>query len=180
LNEVWLNEFEPISPKGLAAGQMKGTATYRERMALPPNAVFEATLEDVSRADAPAEVIARARIEHPSNPPIPFEITYDPSRINPSHRYAVRARILVDGKLYFTTGKHYQVLTAGQSTDVALLLRRGRFRPGRSKCGNIGKSACYLWWQCHCLTGEYLLEADPPGRSADTHRFAATGTLFCP
>ena len=33
---------------------IEGTATYRERMALPPGAVFEATLEDVSRADAPA------------------------------------------------------------------------------------------------------------------------------
>ena len=34
---------------------IKGTATYRERIAMPPNAVFEATLEDVSLADAPAE-----------------------------------------------------------------------------------------------------------------------------
>jgi putative lipoprotein len=108
----------------VAAGQVKGTATYRERMALSPNAVFEATLEDVSRADAPAEVIARSRIEHPANPPIPFEITYDPSRIIPSHRYAVRARILVDGKLFFTTDQHYPVFTAGQSNAVALLLRR--------------------------------------------------------
>ena len=31
-----------------------GTATYRERIALPSAAVFEATLEEVSRADAPA------------------------------------------------------------------------------------------------------------------------------
>ena len=34
-----------------ASGQVQGTATYRERMALPPDAVFEATLEDVSKAD---------------------------------------------------------------------------------------------------------------------------------
>jgi putative lipoprotein len=33
---------------GQAAGQVHGTATYRERLALPPEAVFEATLEDVS------------------------------------------------------------------------------------------------------------------------------------
>jgi len=117
-------EFEPVSATGVAAERVKGTATYRERMALPPNTVFEATLEDVSRADAPAEVIARVRIEHPGNPPIPFEITYDPSRINPSHRYAVRARILVDEKPFFITGQHYSVFTAGQSHALALLLRR--------------------------------------------------------
>ena len=37
---------------GQASAQVKGTATYRERIALPPEAVFEATLEDVSKADA--------------------------------------------------------------------------------------------------------------------------------
>src|SRR5690606_5821880 len=34
---------------------IEGSATYRERIALPPDAQFEATLEDVSVADAPAE-----------------------------------------------------------------------------------------------------------------------------
>src|SRR4029434_1841710 len=48
-----------VAGKGLVMGQVKGTATYRERMALPPNAIFEATLEDVSKADAPAEVIGQ-------------------------------------------------------------------------------------------------------------------------
>jgi uncharacterized lipoprotein YbaY len=33
------------------AQSIQGTATYRERMAMPPAAVFEAALEDVSRAD---------------------------------------------------------------------------------------------------------------------------------
>jgi hypothetical protein len=52
-------EFEPMSPEGSVEGAVKGTASYRERMALPPGAVLEATLEDVSRADAAAEVIGR-------------------------------------------------------------------------------------------------------------------------
>jgi len=61
---------------GQASGQVHGTATYRERLALPLEAVFEATLEDVSQADAPAAVIGQARIARPGNPPIRFEITY--------------------------------------------------------------------------------------------------------
>jgi len=96
-------EFEPVSSEGREGASVKGTATYRERMALLSNAVFEATLEDVSKADAPAEMIGQARIEGPANPPIRFQITYDPSDIDPSHRYAVRARILVGGKPFFTT-----------------------------------------------------------------------------
>ncbi|HZQ55481.1 MAG TPA: META domain-containing protein [Bryobacteraceae bacterium] len=111
--------------------RLGGTANYRERMALPPNAEFEAVLEDVSRADAPAEVIGRTRIEHPGNPPIPFEVTYDPSRINRSHRYVVKAQIVVDGNLFFSSDR-YPVLSAGQSNQLTLLLRRthGSVAPG--------------------------------------------------
>ena len=106
------------------SAQVKGTATYHERIAMPAGAVFEATLEDVSRADAAADVIGRARIEKPGNVPIRFEITYDTSRIVASHRYTVRARILVDGKPFFITDQSYPVLTQGTGKEVSLLLRR--------------------------------------------------------
>lgn len=119
-------EFEPMSSEGsgAGAGPVQGTATYRERIRMPPNAVFEATLEDVSRVGARAEVIARIRNEQPGNPPIPFLIAFDPARINPSHRYAVRARILVDEKPWFTTDLHHPVLTAGAGSEVQILMRR--------------------------------------------------------
>jgi putative lipoprotein len=116
-------EFEPANPEASVEGAVKGTATYRERMALPPGAVLEATLEDVSRADAAAEVIGQTRAEEPGDPPIRFEIRYDPSRIDSSRRYAVRARIMVGGKPFFTTDQHYPVLTAGNGNEVELLLR---------------------------------------------------------
>jgi putative lipoprotein len=117
-------EFEPFLPAGATAEKLKGTASYRERMALPPNAVFEAALEDVSKANAGPEVLGQARIENPGSPPIRFEIAYDPSRIAPSHRYAVRARILVDGKPFFTADQNYAVPTAGENNEIVLPLRR--------------------------------------------------------
>lgn len=46
---------------GEGMNTVTGAATYRERMALSPGAVFEATLEDVSRADAPAVVVGQTR-----------------------------------------------------------------------------------------------------------------------
>ena len=100
-----------------------GTATYRERIALPPGAVFEATLEDVSRADAPAEVLGRTRMESPGNPPFKFSIAYDPARIDPSHRYTVRAKVTHEDRLMFTTDTHYPVLSAGQPSHVDMLMR---------------------------------------------------------
>ena len=102
---------------------LKGTATYHERMALPADAVFEATLEDASKADAEAAVIGSARIERLGNPPIAFRIPYDPARIEASHRYVVRARILVEGRMLFTSDQAYRVLTGGRGAEVAMTLR---------------------------------------------------------
>lgn len=107
-----------------APTQIRGTATYLERMALPPGAVFEATLEDVSEADAKAEVLGSARIENPRNPPIDFAIPYDASRVDARHRYSVRARIVVGDRLFFITDQSYPVLTSGHGNGVALQLRR--------------------------------------------------------
>jgi para-nitrobenzyl esterase len=116
---------------GQACAQVHGTATYRERIALPPEAIFEATLEDVSRADAKADVIGKA-IERPGNPPFAFEILYDASKIDPKRRYVVRARILMGNTLLFTTDQHYPVLTSGNGNEVALTLRRIGQAPGDS------------------------------------------------
>lgn len=54
-------EFEPMSGATGTQAAVTGTATYRERIALPPGAVLEVTLEDVSRAGAPAEAIGSVR-----------------------------------------------------------------------------------------------------------------------
>ncbi len=114
-----------VSPQGTAVeATLSGSATYRERMALPPDAVFEATLEDVSRADVAAEVITRTRIAAPGNPPFRFTLNYDTARIIATHHYVVRARILVREQLYFTTDMSYPVLKAGQPDRLELLLRR--------------------------------------------------------
>src|SRR3546814_3369922 len=41
---------------------VRGSLTYRERIALPPGSVAEVTLQDVSRADAPSTILARQTI----------------------------------------------------------------------------------------------------------------------
>ena len=115
------------SPGGFAAPQQAnvlGSATYRERMVLPPNAVLEATLEDVSRADAAAVEIGRVRLEKSGMPPFRFSIPYDRAGIKPDRSYAVRARILVDGKLMFVTTQAYPVLTRGSGNRVEMTLQR--------------------------------------------------------
>jgi heat shock protein HslJ len=86
--------------------------------------VFEATLEDVSRADAPAEVIARDGGADRSGPPFAFTLAYDPAAIDPRNTYAVRARVTVDGRLAFTSDTAHPVITRGAPTEVQILMRQ--------------------------------------------------------
>jgi putative lipoprotein len=115
-----------ICSAGFAVSQtpleISGTATYRERIMLPKDVVFEATLEDVSLADAKSRVIATTRNEQPGNPPFNFKIAYDPAKIVTNHDYAVRARITVNAKLLFTTDQRYSVLTKGHGSEIAMML----------------------------------------------------------
>ena len=103
-----------------AAQSVQGTATYPERMAWPPTAVFEALVEDIFDPDAP-EVIGRVRIASPSNPPISFEIPYDRARIRSDHVYGASARILVGERVIFATDT-YSVITRGSDDLVTLTI----------------------------------------------------------
>ncbi len=86
-----------------AAGVIEGTVLYRERMMLPPDAQLEIQLEDVSRADAPATVLAVVTQATATAPPWPFRISYDPTTLDPRHRYGLRATVRHEGQLVFTS-----------------------------------------------------------------------------
>jgi copper homeostasis protein (lipoprotein) len=106
------------------AAEISGTAVFRERPALPPKAVFEASLMDSSRMDAPATVLGQVRLTDPPAPPISFRIRFDRANYDARHQYFVRARILVDGKPLFVTDRDYRVLERGVDHSVAVTLVR--------------------------------------------------------
>ncbi|MGE0006511.1 MAG: YbaY family lipoprotein [Parvibaculaceae bacterium] len=82
---------------------LRGTVSYRERISLPPNAILEVSLLRVSRADASSSVIGVARVRTRNRMPIPYRLAFDDRRLRRGHSYALRARILVDGKVWFGT-----------------------------------------------------------------------------
>lgn len=100
------------------AETVHGTATYRERIALPPGAVFEAVLEDMSAADAPAIELGRTAIPDPGNPPIGFEISYDPAKARPGGTFSIRAQISVGRKIIFVSDKMHPVSLSRGGADV--------------------------------------------------------------
>jgi putative lipoprotein len=151
-----------LTAAAATAQSVQGTATYRERMALPADAVFEATLEDVSRADAPPVVVAIQRVPSPGDPPIAFTIAYDPGRIAPDHRYIVRARILAGGSLLFTSDTAPSVITRGNPTTVSLLLRRAT----GGQTASSGTPLAGTFWKAVELAGKPV--ASPAG-ARDVH-----------
>jgi putative lipoprotein len=116
---------EPVASSGPASQSViTGTVTYRNRSALPPTAVIEVSLQDISLADAPAKVISTQQIEAGGNqPPFAYELTYDPAQIDPRYTYSVSARITDGGELLFISDTTYPVLTRGAPlTDVNILV----------------------------------------------------------
>jgi copper homeostasis protein (lipoprotein) len=129
-----------VSVHGSADAQVRGTATFGERVKLPANAVFEATLEDVTGAGAAGSVVGRTRIQGPGNPPIRFTIDYDQSRIEPRHVYMVRARVLVGSRQRYVANHSDLVLTWGNGRRVSLLLQRSN-APLAPEAGEEGSRA---------------------------------------
>jgi len=110
------------------AGTVTGTVTYRQRIALPPNAVVKVRLQDVSRADAPAVLLDEQTVStNGKQVPIPFTLKYDRAQLQPTHTYAVSAQILVDGKLQWTSTTRHEVLTRGNpSRNVTVTMNQVR------------------------------------------------------
>lgn len=130
--------FAALVSGGAAGAVLEGTATYRERIALPPGAVFEAQLQDVSRADAPATVLGRAKLEPAGQPPFRFAIAYDESAVVAGRRYTVRATVSQDGRLLFTTDRTYPVLD-GRNAPLDLLLVAVKRPPPAAKADDLGR-----------------------------------------
>jgi heat shock protein HslJ len=108
-----------------AQAAVTGTVTYRERSALPPTATVTVQLLDVSRADAPAAVIAEQVIQADGKQvPFSFSLAYDPAQIDPRHTYSVRATIKDGDRLLFTSAQAYPVITNGNPTNVEIVVQR--------------------------------------------------------
>lgn len=117
-----------LGPNGETPGQplaVTGEVLYRERIAMPEGAVVKVQVADVSKADAPADVIGEQVIENPGNVPVKFSVPYDAAKIQPQYTYAVSARIEVNGKLEWISTTRIPVITNGAPTsNVQVVVQR--------------------------------------------------------
>lgn len=102
---------------------ISGTVTYRERVALPPDAVVTVQVNDVSLADAPAVLLAEATIVPTHQVPIPYAVAVSSSAFEDGHTYSLSVRISSGDDLLFVSDEHLPI-TAGppaQQLDVVLV-----------------------------------------------------------
>jgi len=157
-----------------ATGVVTGSITYRERIALPSDAVVEIWIADVSPGMIVAQVLladTTVRAEG-RQVPLPFELKFDPARAEATHTYALKAVIKsADGQELFTSGDSTFVITKGNPSRADLVLKRG------SDSGNLAGSS----WLLEDLTGagvvdrvQATLDFTEPGRvvgNASCNRF---------
>ncbi len=118
---------DTISAPGPAASStasLQGTATWQEPVTLPVDATLEVMIEDVSRADARAEVITRTSVPDARSLPARFAIDYPVDLVLPGHSYNVRGRIEQQGRLLFISDTHHELPPAGSSGPFELRLVR--------------------------------------------------------
>lgn len=156
----------PATPALAAPRTLRGTVAYRERMALPPGAIVEVKLLDVSLADAPSRTIAETRVSG-RRIPARWTLRFDSRRIEPRHSYALQARILDGDRLLFITTERHSVFTGGpDKTDIWVQRISGEDRPSAAAVSPIGS------WRLASLGSK-----DVPGSIATTLAIAADGKV---
>jgi uncharacterized lipoprotein YbaY len=99
---------------------LRASALLTEPVADPDGLILEATVSDVSRADAPSIFLAGVTFQTVGQPRYDLAITYDPSVLQPQAIYALRVTLSRDGRLVATTDTHYPVLADGMASEEAV------------------------------------------------------------
>ncbi|WP_419946627.1 YbaY family lipoprotein [Candidatus Poriferisodalis sp.] len=111
----------PASPG--ADASVRGMITYRERIALSPDAVVTVQLRNTSYADADAALIAEQIISNPGQVPIDFDLRYVSDEIDQRSTYSIWAIITEgDGRMAFANDTAYDVITRGNPRRVDMTL----------------------------------------------------------
>ncbi len=107
-----------LSAAGAAANSLEISVSYRERIALPPDAELDVQLIGGSGADTIGQRIASQRFAM-TGVPMRVALTYDPQVVDAGADYAVTAAIWSDGRQIFRTASRHD---AFGETPVEIVL----------------------------------------------------------
>ncbi len=107
-----------------ATNSVSGTARLQERTILPANSILETSLEEIASNGSAVSVLGTDTRAAPGLSSITFSIPFADSQVRPGRRYAVRARVMVNGQLIFVSSQAAPVLSSPQDKTVAIALQR--------------------------------------------------------
>ncbi|QUM81595.1 YbaY family lipoprotein [Moritella sp. 5] len=123
---------------------------YLQRIALPPGAQVSLVLEDISKMDVAAEIIAQQTITAVGSPPYKMDLRYNAAKIKPQHRYALRAQIELDGQLLFTNTEQVDAFANQSAKPTEILV--SPVRAGINGYGQVRLTGTH--WQLSMLGTE--------------------------
>ncbi|MCZ4338872.1 YbaY family lipoprotein [Shewanella colwelliana] len=130
----WLKSLLPVA---MAASVLVGCATpnasveiqgevwFKERIALPAEAILSVQLQDVSKMDVPVVVIAELERSDVTTP-APFQFVIPSDQFEPGHRYAIGAKITLGDELMFINTQSYPIDISNQGPMSVLIQKVGR------------------------------------------------------
>jgi putative lipoprotein len=92
-----------LHPGQARAGRLPVVVQLRPPFSLPPQAILDVQLLEVSRADAPGVLIGRSRGVPSGRSPFPLMLSVLDGAIQPASRYGIRATVRDGDRLLFTT-----------------------------------------------------------------------------
>lgn len=95
---------------------VSGTVNYKPRIALPPTAVLEVKLRDVSKLDEPSVALGEFSLANPGQVPIPFALKYDSRKVQQHHTYGVQAIIRDGERVLFVNDPRQSLLPSGTNS----------------------------------------------------------------
>ena len=109
--------------------RLSGTLGWRDAVSLPPRATAVVEIRERARVGAPTTVLARTTVDQIRPNSIPFEIEYDPARIDPNRTYVVSAFVVSQSNqmlLQSSTNSNYQLtnLEVGQNRPITVALEQ--------------------------------------------------------
>ncbi|WP_088743630.1 YbaY family lipoprotein [Cobetia sp. QF-1] len=97
--------------------QLEARVVPQKTFSAPADAQLEVRLVDVSKADAPAGLIASTRYGGLRQGPFPVSLQYDRNAIEEGHRYALQADVRSEGQLYWINDTAVPVLGADSTSE---------------------------------------------------------------
>lgn len=102
-----------------------GSVFYRDRSALPPQAMVSVVLADASEVGAPAKILSQVLFPAAGKQvPINFSLPYSKKQAENAKRIIASARIEVDGRVIYNTNRVFEVITNDKTGDVNIMVDR--------------------------------------------------------